>query len=591
MSAPDFSALPRGSWIAYEKSAAVQLGQVAKAGARAIALESGEKIPHRRVWLAHLAAPAADLAEQIGNCKSALGIQQLWQKAAGQTLTLPALARAAAGDDAPACQLAVLQQVLAHPIYFRRQHPRITAVAADIVARALESVQRRQRAQEEEEEAQRQLAAGGLPDIIRSNAAQLLYERDKNAPGYRLLKKHLGGDGSAFARFFIQQRLLADELDYLNALFRHQWPAMPDDTATATDTAPPPELPPVAAATLSIDDAGTVETDDAFSIAELPDGSWRVGIHVAAPALALSESEDRIARARLTSVYFPHARHFMLPPAAIARHSLTLGAPRAAVSLYLIVEMASGRWRVSHSAVENLTLTHSATPAEADSGALPPDAAAMAEKLRAAADLLAGDMAGGSARAHAPPDYKIDAAQMRITPRPRSGSSRMVEVFMRTANTVWARQLAERGSGGLFRRNGELARQPPAPPYMWLTSPLRRYVDMANQRLLLAHLRGQPAPPQHWHRLQRHFSRQHALARRFQHSMESYWALRVLQREAPAVVESDYLGGGSVRLRGYPLTAQLNGGALPDGLAAGAPLPVAIGDIDLLQQRLSVRAA
>ena len=38
----------------------------------------------------------------------------------------------------------------------------------------------------------------------------------------------------------------------------------------------------------SIDDITTTEIDDAFSVRRLPAGGWEIGVHIAAPALAIA---------------------------------------------------------------------------------------------------------------------------------------------------------------------------------------------------------------------------------------------------------------------------------------------------------------
>ena len=62
-----------------------------------------------------------------------------------------------------------------------------------------------------------------------------------------------------------------------------------------------PELPMAPVRAFSIDDATTTEIDDAFSVRELANGNYEVGIHIACPALAIPRDSalDRIARARL----------------------------------------------------------------------------------------------------------------------------------------------------------------------------------------------------------------------------------------------------------------------------------------------------
>ena len=63
-------------------------------------------------------------------------------------------------------------------------------------------------------------------------------------------------------------------------------------------------MAPVAA--FSLDDVGTNEIDDAFSL-QRSGGKLRVGIHIAAPGLAFSPGSvlDTIARERLSTAYMP----------------------------------------------------------------------------------------------------------------------------------------------------------------------------------------------------------------------------------------------------------------------------------------------
>lgn len=66
----------------------------------------------------------------------------------------------------------------------------------------------------------------------------------------------------------------------------------------------------------TIDDAFTTEIDDALSYEERPDGSCRVGIHIAdASAYVLPDGPiDREARARATAIYLPDLKVRMIPP-------------------------------------------------------------------------------------------------------------------------------------------------------------------------------------------------------------------------------------------------------------------------------------
>ena len=71
----------------------------------------------------------------------------------------------------------------------------------------------------------------------------------------------------------------------------------------------------------SIDDATTTEIDDAFSVRELPNGHYEVGIHIAAPALGIARGSplDALARSRLSTVYMPGRKLTMLPDEVVGR--------------------------------------------------------------------------------------------------------------------------------------------------------------------------------------------------------------------------------------------------------------------------------
>ena len=576
------------NYIAYEKKAVVMLGKISAASEKYIRLHNGEKIPRHRVWIEKAPPPSATLEKKVAAAAQQLPPQQLWQTANGRALTLTELSTASGGQGNIIHRLAVLRQVLAHPIYFRRHNGLISAVAADIVEKALARTAKQQEEQQTEAALLQQLQNGALPPAIQQQWQTILYTPDKNTPPYRALNKFLGTSRpAAIARFFMQHGLLGDTLDYLEQQFISSW--QPPAAAPSGDALPTsPALSPVTAETISIDDTGTREIDDAFSVTENPDATLTVGIHIAAAALLLTPNTAAAheARQRLTSVYFPHRKYFMLPPDAVTATSLTVGEWRPAVSLYLTIDPAAGRWQLDRTAVNQLRLTHAVTPEAADSGVLTPDAAALLTPLKVAAEVLAADFSNtGDTR----PGYKIDPAAGRVSRRPRTGITRVVEILMRCANATWAAQLAHSDSsngGGLFRDNGGLKTQPGKIPYMWLTSPLRRYIDLANQRLLLAHLSCAAPPREEWRRLLLQFNRRYALAQQAQRMMETYWALQILAQQPPTVLSGSYLGRKQqVRLHDYPLHGTLT--AEPD-LPTDSPVTVTVNSIDLLEQRLSL---
>jgi exoribonuclease-2 len=89
----------------------------------------------------------------------------------------------------------------------------------------------------------------------------------------------------------------------------------------------PTGLPLADVRAFSIDDAATTEIDDAFSLQTLPGLGWRVGIHIAAPALGIAPGSplDDLARERLSTVYLPGSKITMFPDSAVERFTLASG--------------------------------------------------------------------------------------------------------------------------------------------------------------------------------------------------------------------------------------------------------------------------
>jgi exoribonuclease-2 len=103
------------------------------------------------------------------------------------------------------------------------------------------------------------------------------------------------------------------------------------------DVIEPAELPMAPVPAFSIDDATTTEIDDAFSVRPRAAGGWEIGVHIAAPALAIAPGSplDTSASARLSTVYMPGAKITMLPEAVIERYTLSEQRIVPTVSLYL----------------------------------------------------------------------------------------------------------------------------------------------------------------------------------------------------------------------------------------------------------------
>ena len=118
----------------------------------------------------------------------------------------------------------------------------------------------------------------------------------------------------------------------------------------------------------------------------------------------------------------------------------------------------------------------------------------------------------------------------------------------------------------------------------WSTSPLRRYVDLVNQRQLIALASSKtPLYGQRDEALlstMRDFELAHDAYSEFQRQMERYWCLRWIEQEGRATLAGTVIREDLVRFDVLPLVARLP--SLPT-LPPETPVEIAISKLDLLE--------
>jgi exoribonuclease-2 len=348
---------------------------------------------------------------------------------------------------------------------------------------------------------------------------------------------------------------------------------------------PPVELPRADVRAFSIDDEATTEIDDAFSVTRLPNGHTEVGIHIAVPALGIAPGSpvEAIARERLSTVYFPGQKITMLPETAIDAFTLAAGGERCALSLYAevgvdgaIVNTRSRCERVpiianlrigALEAVFNLAAL-AAGPITHEFGAELEFLWRFAQHLQSARGKP--DVEGELQRVEY--NFHVVDGRIEITERKRgSPIDKVVSELMIYANAEWGGQLARAGYAGIYRaQSGGIARMTTVASrhdglgvaqYAWSSSPLRRYVDLINQRQLLALFAGQPAPYQAGDEALLAALREFELAydayAEFQRSMERYWCLRWIEQENITQLDATVLRDTLVRCDRLPLVLRV----------------------------------
>ena len=536
-------------------------------------------------------------------------------------------------------QVAALMRLHEAPHYFRRAGKgRYRKAPAEIVQQALAAIEKKKQIQAQIEAWAADLVAGTCPAPIREQLYKILFRPDKNTPEYKAVVEASKGSqmapldllqkagAIASAWDFHWQRFLFDLFPKGTGFPALQAPAITDD------------LPLSAVQAFSIDDSHTTEIDDALSLQGLGSGTVTVGIHIAAPGLALTPGSaiDQLGRSRLSTVYMPGYKITMLPDSVVQAYTLIEGRACPAVSLY--VTFSEDTLEVQHTETRlervnilaNLrhdqldqTITREWLEADqADTPAdLPVDRATLAFFWRLAQTLKARrEVVRGKPETFNRPDYsfKLDRPSNDAPPtgeetvligvRQRGAPlDLMVAEAMILANSTWGQWLASLGVPGIYRSQASMApgvkvrmgtkALPHAgigvPSYAWSTSPLRRYTDLVNQWQIIACAKhgataalAAPFKPKdaELFSIISGFDAAYSAYNSVQSSMERYWTLRHVQQQGITELEASLvkeMGGGIwlVRADSLPLMFSVMGA---QGLARGARVRVQLGEIDLM---------
>ena len=600
----------------YEEDGDIKAGTVLADNDSSLQIESQHgkrgKLKAAHVLLRFAAPAPAEAMEAARQLAAEIDLDFLWEAAGEAEFGFADLAADYHGHaPSPAEAGAILVALHTAPIYFyKKGKGRYKAAPAEALAAAKASLERKAREAELRAEWTDQLKSGGLPEPFRVKVFELAHKPDKNSLEYKALLDACNETGLTPARLLDKCGAIPSSHEFhLQAFLLEHFPKGTGFPALEPPAAPP-ELPAGDAPAFSIDDAATTEIDDAFSVIFRPDGSERVGIHIAAPALGLGPGSDldRLAGQRLSTVYMPGGKITMLPEDLVDRYTLAENRDCPALSLYVevapdfsiqnlstqadVIRIAAN---LRHETLEPLfnedSIRNPAAPDYAFRREL--------EWLWGFASHL--EAARGKADQIQRLDYvfKVEDDRVRITPRVRGNPiDKVVSELMILANNRWGQLLAEHDLPGIYRAQGAgkvRMTLKPAPHeglgldcYAWSTSPLRRYVDLLNQRQILAAANGdKPAYAGNDPMLfaaMRDFELAYDAYNDFQRRMERYWCLRWLQQEGIEEIEAGVIKENLVRFDGLPFVTRVNGAPT---LNPGDRVRVAVSDIDLLDIELA----
>jgi exoribonuclease-2 len=553
-------------------------------------------------------APAAgEFLAQAQAGAQAIDVDFLWQCCGGEEFSFDALARDYYGRPAnPLESAALLFRLHGAPMYFyKKGRGRYKAAPEESLKAALASIEKKKRLAEQKDAWVAELAAGKFPAAFAPVKDALLYKPDKNTLEWKALEAACEQLKLSPAHLLEKCGALGSPEAYHRERFLFEYfPRGTDFPAAATAVQAPPELPLADVQAFSIDDATTTEIDDALSLTALPGGGFRVGIHIAAPALGIARdtAPDQAARERLSTVYFPGDKITMLPATAVAEYTLAAGGPRPALSCYIEFDAALRRGAV-RTVVERVPIAANleldALAAVFDEGAVAtgrvehPYGESLLTLHRIAVALQA---ARGKTQTFDRQEYSfaVENGRVRIVPRERgSPLDTVVAEMMILVNATWGGALAEAGYAAIYRNQGNGAvRMSTAPGaheglgvkhYLWASSPLRRYVDLVNQRQLVALARGEPPPyaakDEALLTAMRDFEVAHDAYAEFQRQMERYWCLRWIEQEQAYLQEATVIRENLLRFNQLPIVARVP--SLPP-LAPDSVVRIEVTRIDLL---------
>jgi exoribonuclease-2 len=601
--------------LLYEEEGEFKVGNVLAQAPASFQVESPHgrrsKVKASGVLLSFERPSGAELLAQAQAFAAGLDTDFLWQCCPAGDFGFEDLAHEYVGRaPTPVEAAGVLLKLHSAPMYFhRRGRGRYQAAPADILKLALASAEKKRLAQERIADWAARLARFDCPPEIARLKDELLYAPDRNKPETKAFEQACAQAGLTGARLLERCGLIPDAHAYHLNRFLYEF--FPRGTAFPAHEVPEPALalPLAEVEAFSLDDLETTEIDDAFSIARVSVDEWRVGIHIAAPALGIAPGSplDAIARERLSTAYMPGYKVTMLPEDVVQRYSLDAGTERPVVSLYLNVAAGDFTVRGRHSRLERVRIAANLRHGEIEAlnGAFETGTSAglaREEELRILwrfAEALEARR-GKPAVNVAVVDYvfRVQEGRVRIEPRRRGAPlDKLVSELMILANASWGELLAERDVAALYRvqSSGKVRMSVHAEPheglglasYAWMSSPLRRYVDLVNQWQLAAAL-GARKPPfarssEALLAALRAFEVTYARYDEHQRGMEHYWCLRWLEQEGVREASAVVLRENLVRFEGLPLTVRVP--SLPV-LEPGARVRLEIRGIDLLERAL-----
>ena len=607
-----------------------------------VELDSGKrvKVKAANILLKFEKPAPAELIAQAQAVAETIELDLAWEFAPEDDFGFADLARDYFSENATLAQQAgALFRLYEAPHYFRRAGKgRFKKAPAEILQQALAAIEKKKALLAQIDEWAAALGRGECPQPIRDQLYKILFKPDKNAPEYKAVVE--ASRATHTAPLDLLQKAGAIDSAYQFHWKRFLFENFPKGTGFPALAAPQPpaDLPLAPVQAYSIDDSQTTEIDDALSVQGLGTGTVVLGIHIAAPGLAIQPGSaiDQLGRARLSTVYMPGYKITMLPDEVVQTYTLDEGRANPAVSLYVTIDEATLEFKSSETKLERVHVAANLRHDQLDSvvteewlsnpafehqndpqrlSELRPQLSflyRLAKELKARREVVRGKPENFNR-----PDYNFRLVgnngaeptgdeQVQISVRQRGAPlDLIVAEAMIVANSTWGSWMAELGVPGIYRSQASMApgvkvrmgtkALPHAgigvKAYSWATSPLRRYTDLVNQWQIIACARhgataalAAPFKPKDadLFSIISSFDAAYSAYNGYQAGMERFWTLKYIEQNhitelTAAVIKEGPGGSFLVRADDIPLVFPVLGA---QNLPRGARLKVRLGEVD-----------
>ena len=607
-----------------------------------VELDSGKrvKVKSANILLKFEKPAPAELMAQGQALASEIDLDLAWEFAPDEEFGFADLARDYFSESATLAQQAgALFCLFDAPHYFRRAGKgRFKKASAEILQQALAAIEKKKLIQAQIDGWAEELGRGECPQAIREQLYKILFKPDKNAPEYKAVVE--ASRATRMAPLDLLHRAGAIDSAYQFHWKRFLFDNFPKGTGFPALEAPEPpaDLPLAEVKAFSIDDSATTEIDDALSVTGLGTGTVTVGIHIAAPGLAITPGSelDKLGRNRLSTVYMPGYKITMLPDEVVQIYTLDEGRANPAVSLYVTINEDTLETTATETRLERVPvdvnfrydkLDHIVTEEWLSDPSIEventPESLLNKRKeltfLQRWSKFLKAnrEVVRGKPENFSRPDYNFrlvgnDGAepngneQVQISVRKRGAPLDLIVAEAAiVANSTWGLMLAEHGVPGIYRSQASLApgmkvrMSTKALPhagigvkaYSWATSPLRRYVDLVNQWQIIACARhgktaalAAPFKPKdaELFGIISSFDGAYSAYNSYQAGMERFWTLKYLEQNGiteltASVFKEGPNGSFLVRADNLPLVLPVLGA---QNLPRGAHIRIKLGEID-----------